>query len=104
MQHILITGGNSGIGTQTALGLARDGHRVVIASKNSVNLNEAVKDIKAQSGNEEIYGIICDLASFESIRKAAKEYLNEFGKLDILINNAGLVTDKLQFTQEGLEI
>jgi len=104
MQHILITGGNTGIGKQTALGLAKDGNTVVIASRNKAKLDEAIQDIKAQTGNDEIYGITCDLASFESIRAAAAAYRDQYGKLDILINNAGMITDKLHFTQEGLEL
>ncbi len=103
MQHILITGGNSGIGKKTALGLAQDGERVIIAARNMTKVNEAIQDIKVKTGNEEIYGISCDLASFESIRNAARYYREQYGQLDILINNAGLVTDKLGFTQDGLE-
>ncbi len=103
MQHILITGGNTGIGKATATALAKKGAKVVIACRNESKAKKAVAEIKATSKNEEIYSLTCDLASFESVKTCAKNYRSQFGQLDILINNAGLITDKLQFTQDGFE-
>jgi len=104
MQHILITGGNAGIGKATAIALAKKGAKIIIACRNEEKAKKAVSEIKATTKNEEIYSLTCDLASFESVRNCAKNYRQQFGKLDILINNAGLVTDKLQFTKEGFEL
>lgn len=104
MQHILITGGNTGIGKATAIGLAKKGHTIIIACRNETKAKQAVADIKATSKNEAIHYLACDLASFESIKNCAAAYRQQFGQLDILINNAGLVTDKLQFTKEGFEL
>lgn len=104
MQHILITGGNTGIGKATAIDLAKEGHTIIIACRNETKAKQAVVDIKATSKNEAIHYLPCDLASFESIKNCAVAYRQQFGQLDILINNAGLVTDKLQFTKEGFEL
>lgn len=104
MQYILITGGNAGIGKATAIALAKKGAKIIIASRNDVKAAKAVAEIKAAANNEEIYSLKCDLASFDSVRNCAKNYRKEFGQLDILINNAGLVTDKLQFTKDGFEL
>lgn len=104
MQHILITGGNAGIGRATAIALAKKGAKVIIVCRNETKAKAAVSAIKSTSNNEEIYSLTCDLASLDSVRTCAKNYRQQFGQLDILINNAGLVTDKLQFTKEGFEL
>ena len=104
MQHILITGGNSGVGKATAIALAKNGARIIIASRNKEKANQAVIEIKEESKNEEVYSLPCDLASLDSVRKCVQAYKEQFGRLDVLINNAGLVTDKLQFTQDGFEL
>jgi len=104
MQHILITGGNAGIGKETALALAKKGNTIILACRNTTKAKNAVAEIKATTKNEAIHYVPCDLASFESIKNCAAAYREQFGQLDILINNAGLVTDKLQFTKEGFEL
>lgn len=104
MKNILITGGNTGIGKATAIALAKAGNKIIIACRNEVKAENAIAEIKATTKNEEIYSVFCDLASFESIKKCAASYRTQFGKLDILINNAGLITDKLQLTQDGFEL
>ena len=104
MQHILITGGNAGIGKATATALAKEGHTIIIACRNETKAKQAVADIKSAAKNEAIHYLSCDLASLESVRKCAAAYRQQFGQLDILINNAGLVTDKLQFTKDGFEL
>lgn len=104
MQYILITGGNAGIGKATAIALAKKGARVIIACRNSTKGVTAVAEIKEATNSNEIYSVSCDLASFESVRVCAQLYRDQFGQLDILINNAGLITDRLQFTKEGFEM
>ncbi len=104
MQHILITGGNAGIGKATAIALAKKGAKIIIACRNEAKAQAAVSEIKKAAKKEAIYSLTCDLASFDSVRNCAKNYRQQFGQLDILINNAGLITDKLQFTQEGFEL
>ena len=104
MQHILITGGNAGIGKATAIALAKEGHTIIIACRNESKAQEAVTDIKTTTKNKAIHYLLCDLASFESVKNCAAAYRQQFGQLDILINNAGLVTDKLQFTKDGFEL
>ena len=104
MRHILITGGNSGIGKTTAKALSTNKDLIVIASKNNQRVKNAVTEIKSISNHKQVYGMVCDLASFDSVRDFAEEYTREFGHLDVLINNAGLITDQLQYTKEGFEL
>jgi len=104
MKHILITGGNAGIGYETAKELALRGNKVIIAGRNKSKVETAVKDIKSFSANNDVHSIVCDLSSFQSIKECAANYKEQLGQLDILINNAGLVTNSLQFTSEGFEM
>jgi NAD(P)-dependent dehydrogenase (short-subunit alcohol dehydrogenase family) len=103
-KKVLITGANSGIGYYTALGLAKVGADVVIAGRNEVKMKEAVDKIcKEDIAGSVTYGII-DLSSMESIRKFVKEFNSTHSKLDILINNAGVMMPPESKTKEGFEL
>jgi len=104
MQHILITGGNAGIGKATAEALAALGNTVIIACRKISQGDLVAKEITKTTANSEVFSIQCDLSSFDSIRACSETFKDQFGKLDILINNAGTITDTLQFTQDGFEL
>lgn len=104
MIHTLITGGNAGIGKATAIALAQKGHTIIIACRNEAKARQAVADIKSSTNRDAVHYLVCDLASFASIKTCATNYRQQFGQLDVLVNNAGLITDELQFTKEGLEM
>jgi NAD(P)-dependent dehydrogenase (short-subunit alcohol dehydrogenase family) len=103
-QTILITGGNDGIGRATAQVLLERGHRVIIAGRSTVKLEAAVATLKYRTGNEEVHWLYCDLSNMETVRAAADTFISRFGKLDVLINNAGVFTNELQFSEEGIEL
>jgi NAD(P)-dependent dehydrogenase (short-subunit alcohol dehydrogenase family) len=100
---VLITGGNAGIGKATAIGLAKLGAHVVIGCRNKERGLAAVEEIKKESGNSNIDLLILDLASQRSVREAAKNYKERFGRLDVLINNAGVFLPKREVTEDGIE-
>lgn len=104
IQHILITGGNAGIGKATAIGLAKKGAKVIIACRNEAKAKQAVLDIKKAAGSESVDYLICDLSDFDSIKSCAENYLNKYGQIDVLVNNAGLFTSDLQLTKQGFEL
>lgn len=87
---VIITGGNSGIGKGAAIELATRGARVIIACRNVQKAEEAVKEIKDRSGNENVVFRKLELSSFKSVREFADRIKQEEGRLDILINNAGI--------------
>ncbi len=100
----VITGGNSGIGKQTAVELAAMGARVVIAARNSQKANAAVKEVQERTrAGDRVTTMPIDLASFASVREFAKAYADSHERLDILINNAGLVLRKRTVTEDGHE-
>ncbi|XP_070587452.1 dehydrogenase/reductase SDR family member 13-like isoform X1 [Erythrolamprus reginae] len=88
---VLITGGNSRIGKATAVDLARRGARVILACRNKARGESAVNDIRRESGNSEVILMILDLANLNSVRAFVQTFLKSEPRLDILINNAGVV-------------
>ena len=99
----LITGGNSGIGRETAVALAAAGATTVITSRNRAKGEEALADIAARAGSGEVHLVDLDLASFASIRAAAAEVLARWDRLDVLVNNAGGILTEQSVTEEGFE-
>ncbi|KAK2870949.1 hypothetical protein Q8A67_023476 [Cirrhinus molitorella] len=90
---VIVTGANTGIGKATALDLAKRGARVILACRDESRARAAVTDIQRESGNKEVLYMHLDLASLKSVRSFAENFLKKESRLDILINNAGLVID-----------
>ncbi|MFI5164465.1 MAG: SDR family oxidoreductase [Bacteroidia bacterium] len=100
---VLITGGNSGIGKATAIGLAKLGATVIIACRSKEKGEKAVAEIKKASGNQNVELLLVDLASQKSVRAAAEEFKSRFKQLHVLINNAGVFLRNREETEDGLE-
>lgn len=100
----LVTGGNSGIGKYTAIGLLRRGFRVAITSRNPERGKEALAEIQRRSESDDVECLQLDLAQFDSVRACAERVLTDYDRLDLLVNNAGLVLSERQQTAEGFEM
>ncbi|HXQ25271.1 MAG TPA: SDR family oxidoreductase [Candidatus Acidoferrales bacterium] len=85
----IVTGANSGIGKETALGLARMGARVVLVCRNAEKGKAALDDIRRESGSSELGLLIAEMSSQASVRALAEQVLKKYPRLDVLINNAG---------------
>ena len=88
----LITGGNSGIGAATARLFAAEGASVVITGRSESRGNRVLAEIQAAGG--EALWIACDVRNAEEARRAVQWTQREFGRLDILFNNAGIILRK----------
>lgn len=103
---IIVTGANAGIGRETARGLAKLGHTVIMVCRN-VPAGEAVRqEIIAQTGNQSVEVMKCDLSSQPSIRRFAAEFTDKYPRLDVLINNAANFDHTLKqpaLTEDGVE-
>jgi 3-oxoacyl-[acyl-carrier protein] reductase len=89
----LVTGASRGIGRACALELARAGATVVLAARSEDQLAGAVGEIEAAGGQAAAFAM--NIASEESIKTAAKAVLGRFGKVEILVHNAGITRDGL---------
>ena len=89
----LVTGASQGIGRACALELARAGATVALAARNEAKLAEVAVEIEAAGGQAAAFAL--DVASEESIKAGVKAILEQFGKVEILVNNAGITRDDL---------
>ena len=89
----LVTGASQGIGRACALELARAGATVALAARNEAKLAETAAEIEAAGGQAAVFAL--DVASEESIKAGAKAVIARFGKVEILVNNAGITRDGL---------
>ncbi len=89
----LVTGASQGIGRACALELARSGATVALAARNESKLAEVAAEIEAAGGKAAVFAL--DVASEDSIKAGAKAIVERFGKVEILVNNAGITRDGL---------
>lgn len=90
---VIVTGGTSGMGLETARNLARRGGKVYIASRNEKKGNEAAENIRQSTGNSNVQFMKLDLGSLKSVKEFSKTFHDMENRLDILINNAGITSD-----------
>ena len=100
---VLVTGANSGTGKATVAKLADMGATVIMLCRSEARGKQAWDDIMQQPGRD-VRLMLCDLGSMDSIREFAKGFRSEYTRLDVLINNAGVITPNRQETQDGLEL
>jgi NAD(P)-dependent dehydrogenase (short-subunit alcohol dehydrogenase family) len=99
----LVTGASSGIGEETALGLARLGARVILVGRSRERGERALARIRAESGNDAVELRLADLASLSEIRRLAAEVLETCPRLHVLVNNAGVVNLRRSTSVDGFE-
>jgi NAD(P)-dependent dehydrogenase (short-subunit alcohol dehydrogenase family) len=100
---VVVTGANSGVGKATATALARAGARTVITARSRERGAAAVADIRRDSGSDQVELVVFDLADLSSVRGGAQEILDTCPRIDVLVNNAGLVLSERAETVDGFE-
>ena len=100
----VITGANSGLGYWTTLALSEKGAKIFMLCRSVDKGEKALANIKSITGNQNIELIHIDLSSLKSIYKAARKINDQANQLDILINNAALVSSNRILTEDGIEI
>jgi 3-oxoacyl-[acyl-carrier protein] reductase len=89
----LVTGASQGIGRACALVLAKSGAKLALAARNETKLQEVAAEIATAGGEAEIFSL--DISQEDSIKAGAQKILERFGKVEILVNNAGITRDGL---------
>jgi NAD(P)-dependent dehydrogenase (short-subunit alcohol dehydrogenase family) len=100
----VVTGASSGMGKETAAGLARLGARVFILCRNESSGEMARSEIVHGTGNPEIELLVADLGSQRQVRAAADVFLDRAERLDVLVNNAGMLGKDRAVTEDGIEL
>lgn len=102
---IIVTGGNSGLGKETVLQLAKHNPRALyLGARSKARAEEAIADIKTTVPNANIKFLEVDISSLASVKRGADAFLAENDRLDILINNAGVMGLPAGLTKDGYEV
>lgn len=100
----LVSGATGGLARAVAAGLAREGAAVVVIGRNSARAEEAVQDIRGRVPGAKLESLACDLSLQASVHEAAAEFLSSHGRLDVLVNAAGVFRKERHVTADGLEL
>jgi NAD(P)-dependent dehydrogenase (short-subunit alcohol dehydrogenase family) len=100
---VVVTGANSGTGFETARVLASRGATVVLACRNAMKAEEAVRRIQKRHRGSRVEAQLLDLGSLKSVHGAAATVLERYDRLDLLINNAGVMVPPYGRTEDGFE-
>jgi NAD(P)-dependent dehydrogenase (short-subunit alcohol dehydrogenase family) len=100
----VVTGATGGLGLATARALAGHGATVVLAGRDQGRTEEAAARLRAELTDASVQTAALDLASLESVRQAAADLRGRFGRLNLLINNAGLMMPPYGLTKDGFEL
>jgi NAD(P)-dependent dehydrogenase (short-subunit alcohol dehydrogenase family) len=100
----VVTGASSGVGLETATELARRGATVVLACRDGAKAEAAAGRIRAAAPGAAVEPQLLDLASLRSVRAAADRLLRERPRLDLLVNNAGVMAPPRALTEDGFEL
>ncbi|MGW8317485.1 MAG: oxidoreductase [Bacteroidales bacterium] len=100
---VIVTGGNTGIGFQAASQMAGKGAETILACRNETKARSALRHIKRKMPEAKVLYEHLDLASLSSIRRFADRFMERFSRLDILLNNAGIILKPYRTTEDGFE-
>ncbi|XXF78948.1 SDR family oxidoreductase [Myxococcaceae bacterium GXIMD 01537] len=99
----LITGATRGIGLEAAKALARAGATVVLVGRDAGRCQDAQFDVRAAAPDAKVETLLADFTSLQSVRELAEAVKARYSRLDVLLNNAGLILDRREETRDGFE-
>ncbi|KAI5212116.1 hypothetical protein AUEXF2481DRAFT_61091 [Aureobasidium subglaciale EXF-2481] len=102
---IIVTGGNTGLGKESVLQFAKHNpSQIYLAARTESKARSAIEEIKSQVPNAKVEFLSLDLTDFESVKAAADTFKEKEQRLDILLNNAGIMAVPYSTTKQGYEI
>ena len=101
---VLVTGATDGLGRRVALELAERGAMVLLHGRSRERCEAVLEEVRRQTGSEGSRYYLADLSSLAAVRKLAEQIVSEHDRLDVLVNNAGVIAREREETEDGLEL
>jgi NAD(P)-dependent dehydrogenase (short-subunit alcohol dehydrogenase family) len=101
---ILVTGATDGLGRRVALELAERGAIVLLHGRDRGRCEAVLEEVRSQTGSEGSHYHLADLSSLDAVGGLAKQILSEHDRLDVLVNNAGVIAHERRETEDGYEL
>jgi NAD(P)-dependent dehydrogenase (short-subunit alcohol dehydrogenase family) len=101
---ILVTGATDGLGRRVARELAAKGVTVLLHGRNPERLEATLEELRSQVGSEKANLYLADLSSLAAVRDLADRILSEHDRLDVLVNNAGIIARERRESEDGYEL
>jgi len=101
---MLVTGATDGLGRRVARELAAKGATVLLHGRSPERLEATLEELRRETGSEELYSYVADLSSLGEVRGLAEQVLSEHARLDVLVNNAGIISREREESGDGHEL
>jgi NAD(P)-dependent dehydrogenase (short-subunit alcohol dehydrogenase family) len=101
---ILLTGATDGLGKHVASALARRGATVLVHGRNPERLEVTLEELRGQTSSQKVGYYLADLSSLAAVRDLAERILSEYDRLDVLVNNAGIIVQERKESEDGYEL
>jgi NAD(P)-dependent dehydrogenase (short-subunit alcohol dehydrogenase family) len=103
-QTVLVTGATDGLGGRVASDLARQGATVLLHGRSEERLRETLEEVREQTGSERLRHYLADFSSLLEVRELAGRILSDEERLDVLVNNAGIISRERSESEDGYEL
>ena len=101
---ILVTGATDGLGKHVASALARRGATVLVHGRSPERLQATLVELRGQTSSQKVGSYVADLSSLAAVRDLAERILSEYDRLDVLVNNAGIIVQERRESEDGYEL
>ena len=101
---ILVTGATDGLGKHVASALARRGATVLVHGRSPERLEVTLEELRGQTSSQKVCSYLADLSSLAAVRDLADRLLSEYDRLDVLVNNAGIIVQERKASEDGYEL
>src|SRR5919199_781621 len=101
---ILVTGATDGLGRRVSRELAARGATVLLHGRSEERLEATHREVHEHAGSEKLHCYLADFSSLEQVRRMAERVLSEHDSLEVLVNNAGIITRERKESEDGYEL
>ena len=101
---ILVTGATDGLGKRVASALAGQGATLLLHGRNRERLQATMEEVSEQTGSEKLRSYLADFSSLDAVHKLAERILSDEDRLEVLINNAGIIVQERKESEDGYEL